>query len=89
MKRVLIAACMIAIGTGCGTSSSSQRAASAADHHVYVCHGNKKPKWIRVAAPAAAAHRRHGDFVSTIARKESSSCGDGLAVDKQQRSSRP
>ena len=78
MKRVLLAACILAIGTGCGTSSSSKRDTSSPDH-VYVCHGNKKPKWIRVAAPAADAHRRHGDFVTTVARKEGAGCSHGLA----------
>ncbi len=41
---------------------------------VWVCHGNRNPRWLRVAAPAADAHRRHGDRVSSRPREEGSAC---------------
>jgi hypothetical protein len=41
---------------------------------VWVCHGNRNPKWQRVAAAAADAHRRHGDRVSTEAQEEGAAC---------------
>jgi hypothetical protein len=41
---------------------------------VYVCHGNKEPKWIRVAESAADAHRRHGDRVSEDPQRKGEAC---------------
>lgn len=41
---------------------------------VWVCHGNRNPRWQRVAAPAADAHRRHGDRVSTTPRTAGDAC---------------
>ncbi len=42
---------------------------------VYVCHGKKKPHWIRVAEPAVEAHRRHGDAVVVSRRMPLVPCG--------------
>ncbi len=41
---------------------------------VYVCHGNRNPRWQRVGAPAADAHRRHGDRVSDRRQVEGEAC---------------
>jgi hypothetical protein len=41
---------------------------------VWACHGKKNSKWIRVAAPAADAHRRHGDRVTSVPQDAGSSC---------------
>jgi hypothetical protein len=41
---------------------------------VYVCHGNTNPRWLRISASAADAHRRHGDRVSEVAQRENSAC---------------
>jgi hypothetical protein len=46
-----------AIGLAPGASGNSS-------NEVWVCHGNKKPKWKHVASPAVDAHHRHGDRVS-------------------------
>ncbi len=43
-------------------------------HMIYVCHGNKEPKWIRVAESAADAHRRHDDRVSEHPQSEGEAC---------------
>jgi hypothetical protein len=41
---------------------------------VWTCHGKKNSKWIRVAAPAADAHRRHGDRVTSVPQEAGSAC---------------
>lgn len=41
---------------------------------VWVCHGNRNPRWQKVAAAAADAHQRHGDQISTEPREDDASC---------------
>ena len=45
---------------------------------VWVCHGRKNPKWRRVSASAADAHRRHGDFVTGAPQQSGQRCNPGL-----------
>jgi hypothetical protein len=45
-----------------------------AQQAVWVCHGNRNPRWQKVAAPAANGHRRHGDPVSTSPRRDGAAC---------------
>jgi len=41
---------------------------------VWVCHGGRNPKWQRVSASAADAHRRHGDRVSEAPQRKGERC---------------
>ncbi len=41
---------------------------------VWVCHGGRNPKWHRVSANAASAHRRHGDRVSDTPQPDGQGC---------------
>lgn len=45
---------------------------------VWVCHGGKNPKWRRVSAAAADAHRRHGDFVTAEPQESGQRCDPAL-----------
>lgn len=60
-------------GPQSGPSASAGAAASAAND-TWVCHGNKKPKWKKVAAPAVDAHRRHGDRVVHSTQRANTAC---------------
>ena len=57
-----------------GCSTAVQRAGQSDTEFVWVCHGNRNPRWQRVAAPAADGHRRHGDRVSTRAQENGAAC---------------
>ncbi len=71
----LSALCWFASGcTATATVTTTEDEPEPAAHMVYVCHGNKEPKWIRVARSAADAHRRHGDRVSEEPQKEGEPC---------------
>ncbi len=61
-----------ALVTGCAATPRPPRAQPQAS--VWVCHGGRSSKWQRVAAPAADAHRRHGDVVTATPQREGSSC---------------
>ena len=41
---------------------------------VWVCHGGRNPKWHRVSAAAADAHRRHGDRISDTPQPQGQRC---------------
>lgn len=56
-----------AIGLAPGASGNSS-------NEVWVCHGNKKPKWKHVATPAVDAHRRHGDRISYYHQQANTAC---------------
>ena len=62
-----LAACSATASNGTGTgvfpAAGLSASASSTQNELWVCHGNKKPKWKHVAAPAVDAHRRHGDRV--------------------------
>lgn len=60
-------------GIGCATTIST-RGETEGQESVWVCHGNRNPRWQRVAAPAADAHRRHGDRVSDEPREQGAAC---------------
>ena len=63
---LLIAAC-----GGCATTTSKQEPTPGV---VYVCHGDREPRWLRISASAADAHRDHGDRVSEAPQREKSPC---------------
>jgi hypothetical protein len=48
-----------------------------AEGKVWVCHGNRNTRWQQVSERAAAAHRRHGDQVSTGNRRAGGTCSNG------------
>ena len=52
------------------TGSSS----STSSNERWVCHGGRRPKWKKVALPAVAAHRRHGDTVVDSPRRVNTAC---------------
>jgi hypothetical protein len=35
------------------------------EHKVYVCHGDKKSRWLEVASSSTDAHAKHGDRISS------------------------
>lgn len=70
LARTLTVALVVAAG-GC---AATIRTAGDPQARVWVCHGNRNPRWLRVAAAAADAHRRHGDRVSTEPREEGAAC---------------
>jgi hypothetical protein len=63
---LLVCAC-----AACAAATSKQEPTPGV---VYVCHGNTNPRWLRISASAADAHRRHGDRVSEVAQRENSAC---------------
>jgi hypothetical protein len=71
MSRITLALSLVAL-VACSTNTTSTPngvstalgLAPGASNEVWVCHGNKKPKWKHVASPAVDAHHRHGDRVS-------------------------
>ncbi len=71
VARALIIVVAVVV-SGCaatiGTVGREQQA------RVWVCHGNRNPRWQRVSAAAADAHRRHGDRISTEAQEEGTAC---------------
>lgn len=71
---MLLAACSTATTTTRGNPSAAPNSAASPANPYYVCHGNKKPKWMRVAANAVDAHRRHGDRVVTTEQRVGSAC---------------
>jgi len=62
---------IVAVAPACASVGAKGQGAQQA---VWVCHGNRNPRWQKVAAPAADAHRRHGDAVSTSPRREGAAC---------------
>jgi len=70
-RRLLFLGCALILG-GCAVAPRPQRVQGQAS--VWVCHGGRNSKWQRVAAPAAAAHRRHGDTVSESPQQEGQAC---------------
>ncbi len=64
--------------SGCAAAIST--VGQGQQERVWVCHGNRNPRWQRVAAPAADAHRRHGDRVSTEAHEEGTACESERSV---------
>ncbi len=56
-----------AIGLAPGASGNSS-------NEIWICHGNKKPKWKHVGRPAVDAHRRHGDRISYNHQVANSAC---------------
>ncbi len=75
--ELLLMSLLCAFLTGCTATATVGTPADEpqpAAHMVYVCHGNKEPKWIRVAENAADAHRRHGDRVSEDPQREGEAC---------------
>ena len=47
---------------------------SDAQTEIWICHGGRHPKWKKVASPAVAAHRRHGDRVVYTHQQANTSC---------------
>ena len=66
----LFVAC--ALVSGCATAAAVR--GPQAESSVWVCHGGRNPKWQRVSANAASAHRRHGDRVSETPQPEGQGC---------------
>lgn len=74
MRTKQIVALFVALASvGCAVAVG-QPGVGAGTDSVWVCHGGRNPKWQRVAAPAAEAHRRHGDTVSTTPKPEGEAC---------------
>jgi hypothetical protein len=73
MKHLLVVTGVLILATGCSSTHTNVKVASG-QSHVYVCHGDKQSRWIRVAAPAARAHRRHGDRVTESPHEPSVPC---------------
>ena len=82
MSRVTFALALTAL-LGCAATTTSTPNGSATtlglaggnnSNEIWVCHGNKKPKWKQVATPAADAHRRHGDRISYTHQQANSAC---------------
>jgi len=59
----------VAVGPEAAVVQSSAHAPTA--RRVWVCH---RGRWQEVAAPAADAHRHHGDRVSTAAHEARTGC---------------
>jgi hypothetical protein len=70
---LLLGACATATTTR-GNPNAAPNSAASASNPYYVCHGNKNPKWKRVATNAVDAHRRHGDRVVTTPQHENTAC---------------
>ena len=70
----LTTASLVLMLAASGCSTAVQRAGQSDTDFVWVCHGNRNPRWQRVAAPAADGHRRHGDRVSTRAQENGAAC---------------
>lgn len=68
-----LGACATATTTAGNPNAAPNSAASSANPY-YVCHGNKNPKWKRVAESALAAHRRHGDRIVSTPQRVNTSC---------------
>ena len=72
---LLLGACATTATTpSAGNPSAAPGSAASSANPYYVCHGNKKPKWKRVAESALAAHRRHGDRVVSTPQRENTAC---------------
>jgi hypothetical protein len=68
----LVSAFLLVSGcAACATVTSKQEPTPGV---VYVCHGNNNPRWLRISASAADAHRRHGDRVSEERQQENTAC---------------
>ena len=72
---------MAVLASACGSARvhdvpapAQSRAGDEGGEYVWVCHGNRNPRWQRVGAPAADAHRRHGDRVSRSPQEEGAPC---------------
>ncbi len=61
-----------ALASACATVTTSR--GPQPQTSVWVCHGGRHPKWHRVSANAASAHRRHGDRVSDAPQPEGQRC---------------
>ena len=70
----LLAACATATTTTRGNPNAAPNSAASAANPYYVCHGNRNPKWKKVAQNAVDAHRRHGDRVVTTTQRENTAC---------------
>jgi hypothetical protein len=78
MSRITLALALVALvacsatttttpngtSTAIGLAPGAPGASGTSSSEIWVCHGNKKPKWKHVAAPAVDAHHRHGDRIS-------------------------
>lgn len=75
VKRVaaLSALCVSMLLAACATAQVATMG-QGRQEAVWVCHGNRNPRWLKVAAPAADGHRKHGDRVSTTPRPEKEPC---------------
>lgn len=60
-----------------GCAARTETMGQGQQQAVWVCHGKKNPRWMKVAAPAAEGHRRHGDRISTRPREEGAPCRRG------------
>lgn len=72
---LLLGACATAATTpSAGSPSAAPGSAASSANPYYVCHGNKNPKWKRVAESALAAHRRHGDRIVSTPQRVNTAC---------------
>lgn len=82
MKQAVVLAALVAAASLSACTARVQtrprpqasQSAGEGSESVWVCHGNRNPRWQRVGAPAADAHRRHGDRVSGTPRTEGAAC---------------
>ena len=73
-RIVLMSVLILLLTLAAGCSAAVQTPGQGNQQFVWVCHGNRNPRWQRVAAPAADAHRRHGDRVSSRQQEEGGAC---------------
>ena len=87
MRSLATGLVVASLAIGCSSQHPAQSpapqaartAAASADRpqpqsSVWVCHGGRNPKWRRVSANAASAHRRHGDRVSETPQPQGQRC---------------
>ena len=76
LALVLLVGCSASTTTSgrIGVAPGISGAASDSRNEIWICHGNKKPKWKQVAAPAVDAHRRHGDRVVHTPQRANTAC---------------
>ena len=74
-RRCVLVAVILAV-SACSATVRTGTPEPEPGEFVWVCHGNRNPTWQRVGAPAADAHRRHGDRVTSEPQESGASCSN-------------
>lgn len=61
----------IAALSGCTTVVATR---PAPEEHIWVCHGGRNAKWLRVSSAAVNGHSRHGDRISYTEQPAGAPC---------------